>query len=304
MAANGLAERLITTWAQQGRDGFLLSDPHAVQIETTHVHDAPCGVDYRFRWMPHREIRGDVRELERRGILNPQRAASRLFRDPRDPHGRHCFLCAENIRACHPLEVMVPLELAGRSYFAGANFAWIEHDHYTVMSAAHVDQAYDRHAFAAMLDLYRQTEGRFRVLFNGPGAGASIPWHLHYQITTAPLPIEALPAERAVRYPTVVHRFGATERDAEAAHAAADAWLGRDPAHHSINILIATIDGARAIFIFPRDQRRATAEERGLVGGFEVAGEFVLSAPREEAFFRGASVAIARGILEQVCPAS
>jgi hypothetical protein len=39
-----------------------------------------------------------------------------------------------------------------------------------------------------------------------------------------------------------------------------------------------------------------------LVGGFEVAGDFVLSAPAERATFDEADVETARGILEQIDP--
>ena len=35
----------------------------------------------------------------------------------------------------------------------GANFAWIEHNHFTVMSAEHEDQLYTRRVLEAMLDL-------------------------------------------------------------------------------------------------------------------------------------------------------
>ncbi len=299
VAAGGLAETLVNTWAQQGREGFLLSDPASAAIETRHAVDPQCGLRYRFRWMPHREVRGDVAELERRGILNPRRDESRLFRDPRDPSGRHCFLCPANIRECHPMERLVPLRLAGRDYLAGANFAWIERDHFTVMAAEHVDQLYSRHALEAMFELHALTDGRFRILFNGPGAGATIPWHLHYQITTEAMPIEEMAPAGAAHYPTIVHRF----RKLADAHAAAESWLGRDPQHHSINILIATTDGETSLFVFPRDQRRAKAANKGLVGGFEVAGDFVLSAPAELSGFQNASAEVARAILKQVRPA-
>lgn len=300
---NDLARTLIETWAAQNRDGFLLSDPDTVEIETREEFDARCGVNFRFRWMPHREIRGDVAELERRGILDPDRDEHMLFRDPRDPHARHCFLCEPNIRECHPLERLVPMKLAGRDYFAGANFAWIELDHYTVMSATHTDQAYSRHALEAMCDLHRQAAGQFRVLFNGPGAGASIPWHLHYQITTSRMPIESLAPDGAEHYPTLVQRFSG-ENVLEAAHAAAMDWVQADEAHHTINALIAGPAGRPVIFTFPRDKRRATSTNKGLVGGFEVAGDFVLSAPSEEAVFRASSVATAHQILSEIRPAS
>jgi hypothetical protein len=301
-ADGGLASRLIRTWEQQGREGFLLSDPATAGIQTRLARDERAGVEFRFRWMPHREIRGDVAELERRGILNPDRDESRLFRDPRDPKGRHCFLCEANIHECHPMERLVPLRLAGRDYYAGANFAWIEENHYTVMPVEHVDQVYSRHALEAMLDLHRQTAGRFRILFNGDGAGATIPWHLHYQITTEAMPIERIAASGLGQYPTTVQRFVLADGSAQDIQRVAQDWLERDSEHHSLNILITTPDRDTHVYLFPRDKRRATAQGKGLVGGFEVAGDFVFSAPRERAVFESASVETARGILGEVRP--
>lgn len=297
-----LADTLVETWAAQARDGFLLTDPGSADVSVREVLDPACDVTYRFQWMPHREIRGNVAELERRGILNPERDKRRLFRDARDPQGQHCFLCAENVAECHPMEKLVPMELAGRKYFAGANFAWIGSDHFTVMSAEHVDQVYSRHVLEAMLDLHVQTADRFRVLFNGPGAGASIPWHMHFQITTAPMPIERLQPGREHCYPTAVRRFRANDGGLEAAHALAEHWLGGDPRQHSVNLLIATIGVDPCVFVFPRDQRYASAPGKGLIGGFEVSGDFVLSAPREEETFHEASVDIARDLLRQIRP--
>jgi hypothetical protein len=297
-----LGEALVANWAQQGHDGFLLSDPAAADLEVKEAQDAESAVRFRFRWLPHREIRGDVAELERRGILNPDRNEAELFRDPRDPQGRHCFLCATNVHECHPKEVLIPLQLAGRDYFAGANFAWIEPDHYTVMAAEHVDQAYSGNALAAMLELHLRTQRRFRVLFNGNGAGATIPWHLHYQITTAAMPIEKLQFGYEERYPTLVQRFTGDDDGLAAADAAAEAWLQRDLQNHSVNILVASPDGQTQIFVFPRDQRRAKAPGKGLVGGFEVAGDFVMSAPNERDAFLAASAQVARAILTAIRP--
>ena len=134
-----LADTLIQTWAKQGREGFLLAD-NSEHLETKLADDPQCGAQFRFRWLPHREVRSDVAELERRGILNPNRDETGLFRDPRDPRGQFCFLCEGNIRECNPLERLVPVTLAGREYLAGANFAWIEPNHFTIMSREHTDQ--------------------------------------------------------------------------------------------------------------------------------------------------------------------
>lgn len=298
-----LATTLLETWAAQGRDGFLLTRPTDADIETRQVRDEQTGVTFRFVWMPHRELRGDVRELERRGILNSLRDEGKLFRDPADETGRHCFLCRQNIEECHPMEVLVPMTLAGREYFAGANFAWIEPDHFTIMTAEHVPQVYDRHVVEAMIELHRRTGGRFRVLYNGPGAGATIPWHLHYQITTTAMPIEQLPPLKQREYPTIVRRFDGEAADVvERAHAMADSWLDGDREHRSVNLLVATTGRGLSLFVFPRDQRRSTAPGKGLVGGFEVAGDFILSAPAERETFQTATAAAARQILRHIRP--
>lgn len=297
-----LAQTLIDTWARQGQEGFLLSDPQSAHIETRTALDESCGVHFRFLWMPHREARGDVPELERRGILNPNRDESKLFRDSRDPSGRHCFLCEKNVRECHPMEHLVPLTLAGKDYYAGANFAWIEHDHFTVMAAEHTDQVYSQHGLQAMLELHQHTEGKFRILFNGNGAGATIPWHLHYQITTTPMPIESLTPGKEANYPTIVHRCPLNDNGFENAHTAADAWIKKDPENHTINVLISGTGDQATIWIFPRDQRRAKATNKGLVGGFEVAGDFVLSAPAEREPFETSDAQTARDILQQIRP--
>jgi hypothetical protein len=200
------------------------------------------------------------------------------------------------------MERLAPVKLAGRKYLAGANFAWIEPNHFTVMAAEHVDQCYGRHALDAMLDLHMQTARQFRVLFNAPDAGATIPWHLHFQITTAPMPVEQLPPGRDDDYPTAVCRFPLGSDGLDRAHFAAEQWLDGDPENRRVNILIASPGGRTSVFVFPRDQRYATAPGKSLIGGFEVAGDFVLSAPKEQETFRAASAAVARDILKQICP--
>ena len=297
---NGLAARLIDTWDAQAREGFLLTAPEAANIETRSAVDAATGVEYRFRWMPHRELRANTAELERRGILNPDRNRDALFFDPRDPSGRHCFLCAQNIHECHPMERLVALDLAGRRYLAGANFAWIERDHFTVMSEEHIDQRYSRHSLDAMLELHGRTGGAFRVLYNGAGAGATIPWHLHYQITTEVLPIEDLKPERADAYPTPVHVIPAGEVDR--AHDVIASWIKLDPEHHSPNLLIAGPAENATIYIVPRDQRRSHSTNKGLIGGFEVAGDFVYSEPEQRANFEQSDLTTARQALGQIRP--
>jgi hypothetical protein len=304
-AADGgtLAGELLTTWQAQADDGFLLSDPDASDIEVTSVLDPVSGVAFRFRWLPHREIRFDVPELERRGILNPNRDSVPLFHDPRDPSGHHCFLCIDNIEVCHPMEALVPVHLAGRDYVAGANFAWIGRNHYTVMAVEHMDQDFTPHVLEAMLDLHRLTEGGFRVLYNGAQAGATIPWHLHYQITTDRFPVEGLPPGAEATYPAAVWRSAGRGDGVRAALGRVEEWLGRDPEHHRVNLLVAGAAPEPVIHVFARDARKTYAEEKGLMGGFEICGDLVYSEPGQRHRFEAASVELARRVIAEVRPA-
>ena len=298
-----LATMLIELWARQGREGFLLSEPGVGASDLREWPDEQCGVGFRFRWLPHREIRGDVGELERRGIINADRDESGLFCDERDVKERPCFLCRRNIEVVFSKEELLALSLAGGEYFAGANFAWIAENHFTVMAAEHVDQRYDRGVLEAMLDLHRQTGGEFRVLFNGPGAGASIAWHLHFQITTESMPIESLAVGAEAAYPTVVRRYVIDgEKGVDEAHEFGQGWVADDVENHTVNLLVATVGGEVNVFVFPRDVRQATAAGKGLVGGFEVAGDFVLSSAAERVTFENSSAEMARGILGEIRP--
>lgn len=297
-----LADTLIATWRSQGRDGFLLSDPDAPDIEVRNVVDPVSGVPFRFRWLPHREARTDIAELEQRGILNPDRDETKLFRDSRDPSGPFCFLCEENIRECNPVEELIPMSLAGRRYLAGANFAWISRNHFTIMAAEHIDQDFSPHVLEAMIELHERTEGRFRVLYNGAYAGATIPWHMHYQITTDEFPVESLSVGADASYPTAMHRVAVTLGTGVEAYEVAQEWIERDPQNHRVNLLIAGPVGEATAYIFPRDIRRSHAEEKGLMGGFEVCGDLVYSEPDKRDLFLHASAELARRVLEEIRP--
>jgi hypothetical protein len=296
----GLAETLTGTWRRQGEEGFLLSDPAGIEERT--LLDPDVGIAYRLRWMPHREIRSDTAELERRGILNPNRDDARLFRDPRDPSGRHCFLCQENITECHPMERLIPVRLAGRDYLIGANFAWIERNHFTVMAAEHVDQDFTPHVLDAMVELYRRTDGEYRVLYNGAQAGATIPWHLHYQITTERMPVEELPEGGEDRYPAAIQRIEVDGEGTARALSAVNGWIDQDPNHHRVNILVAGEVEHPTVHVFARDRRLSHAEMKGLMGGFEICGDLVYSEPDKRDIFDTATAETARSAIAEVRP--
>lgn len=296
-----LSARLETTWARQQKAGFLLGDPEHPEDQLRRVLDPASGVEFRLRWLPHRELRTDVAELERRGILNARRNEASLFHDPRDLSGRYCFLCPDNIREANPLEELIPISLGGRDYFAGANFAWIARHHFTVMSAKHTDQQFTGHVLDAMLDLHHQASGLFRVIYNGSFAGATIPWHLHYQITSETFPVEELARGSESTYPTDVQRFTGSHAVHEAGRAVAE-WEQLDPLNHRVNLLIGGPVGAPMIHVFRRDIRLARTEEKGLIGGFEVCGDLVYSEPGTRRSFQEASAASIRTTLGSINP--
>ena len=297
--AESLTRLLIETWADQVRSGFILGDP-ATPIETRLIPDPASGVTFRLRWLPHRELRTNTAALERRGILNPDRDESALYRDPRDPSGRHCFLCPSNIRMCHPLEELIPIRAGGRAWFAGANFAWLAQNHFTVIAEDHVDQSFDGSVVETMLDLHRQTAGEFRVVYNGAYAGATIPWHLHFHISTDPFPVESLQPGRAQSYPMPLRVFAASSAIEEEVTEYVKGWEARDPEHHRVNMLVASRNEGPAVYVFLRDTRVIIARNKGLMGGWEVAGDFAYDDRRDD--FEAADIETVRTAYAAVRP--
>ena len=294
---SGLADRLRTAWNDQLSTGFLLGDPHG-PVETRHAVDPATGVEFRLRWLPHRELRGDLAALERLGILAPGWDEGPLLSDPRDPHGRHCSLCPANIAVCFPTEILVPIEAGGRTWQAGANFAWLGNRHFTVIAERHEDQTYSRSILEAAVDIGRQTEGAFRVIFNEWGAGASIPWHLHLQVTSDPFPIERLRTGAEQAYPTPIFRFPIARHDLAEIDARSREWIDTDPDHHRVNLLILPEE----VIVVPRDARHLTADNKGEMGGYEMAGDFAFSDPTYRPDFDVAGLATARSALGQIVP--
>lgn len=283
-----LARRLLEVWERQAADGFLLGPPG--QIETRTGFDPRSRVAFRFVWLPHREARHDIAELERRGILDPERDETLLHRDPRDG-GRHCFLCPANIRLAHPRQILVDLDLGNRRFAAGVNFAWSAPHHYTVMTAEHTEQRYGPATLPEMLELHDRTG--LRVTWHGPGVGATIGWHLHYQATSQAFPIEDLHHPSA--YPIPVGRFA----EIGAAQRMAAEWIARDTLNHDVNLVVG---GEGAIFVIPRRRDRSHATNKGLMGAFEAAGYFVYSEPAMRQAFETADADTARTALGQLGP--
>ena len=87
------------------------------------------------------------------------------------------------------------------------------------------------------------------------------------------------------------------------ATAAIEAWLGADPEHHRVNLLVAGPLGRATIHVYRRDRRLSHAVAKGLIGGFEMSGDLVFSEPGKRSVFETADAALVREILEAVRPA-
>ena len=286
-------------WQDQERIGFLLNEPGCLP-ETRTATDPATGVEFRFRWLPHRSLRSNTAELERLGILDPDRDETQLFRDERDASGAHCFLCRTNVAISHPQEVLVPIEAGERRWWAGANFAWLGDNHFTVMSDEHEDQLYSKSVLEAMCALHQQTDGEFRIVFNGHGAGATIPWHLHIQMTTDPMPVENLEHGAESAYPVPLTRFAVDQT--EDADGFVTDWMNRDPDHHRVNLLVAGPATGGHVYVVRRDTRRSTSLNKGLMGGWEVSGDFPYGDARYRAAFETADLDTAVAALREIRP--
>ena len=298
--SEGLTELLQSTWKEQLSTGFILGDPYH-PVETRTARDPVTGVTFRFRWLPHRELRTDTAELERRGIISPDCFTAKLYRDPRDESGRHCFLCPGNVEICHPMETLVPVAAGERAWQAGANFAWLAPDHFTLMSEEHEDQVYSPSLLQAMLDINEQTDGVFRVVFNGADAGATIPWHLHLHIASEQMPVERLRPGMEAAYPVPVAVFPLSKASAAQIDEYIMGWEEHDD-HHRVNLLAATVESDPTVFVFLRDTRYTVADNKGLMGGWEVTGDFAYSEPGMRGDFETASLETVRTALAQICP--
>ncbi len=106
--------------------------------------------------------------------FNPARAVSSLAKlDTKSIVGRPCFLCGKN----RPIEQR-SIDFKGK-YDILLNPFPICNRHFTIASKNHEPQLIQRR-LGDMLDLAEQMSG-YTILYNGAGAGASAPDHMHFQ---------------------------------------------------------------------------------------------------------------------------
>jgi hypothetical protein len=321
----GLAYGLLALYRQQVNCGFVLADPlNRRGKEVKQFKDKTTGVRFRLQWNPDRELRKNHSLLVARGVIANDVNKAKLVNTGKG--GKPCYLCRENIARLNPAEILLRLRLAGEYYFIGANFAYIENNHFTVMSTRHRVQSYRKHILTALNDFVEQTGGYFRAIFNGR-AGATILEHMHFQAATEPFPVEDI----CIRKRDVVFQKGSIRvvqpfyytplwvvegRNKGAVIDAADRiiakWRKLNRREHTENVIAVKSDGLFRTFVFLRDIKRLAGEGKaGDMACFECGGSIVLSyqpppgqkgGPNERETFETADLVTVKTLLEDIAP--
>lgn len=289
-------------------------------------------------------IRNTVHDLERYVVPSPDdparffriqynpRRAQRFAGSGKKPNGsallnNGCFLCRDNIRVQQQgIQLGYQIDCDGRGYMALTNPFPLLPEHIVIAANSHRTQEWALHGedgvpigelVGDIVQLAARLPGHVGF-YNGVGAGASIPGHLHFQFFKRPRGEQGFPLEMAGHgfdgetgepglipdYPLNAAKWTGTADDVIARVSGwITAWGGRNAAR--IRTLTANIiatrlhDGRICLYFVPRDRERARPEAvSGLVGGLEVLGEIVLSS--EEDWGRYKSGEISYEVLEGV----
>ncbi len=290
---DGLGAALEALVAQQFDAGFVEDDLRSVRRYRVY-HPTDRSRSFLLQYNPRRALR--------------HAGAGRSVPPPNtEPVNGGCFLCEENIAwQQRGLEVGFGITLGGTEYRCFANPFPLMPVHVTVAASRHVPQAWSLaqddakapridEVVSHLVDLSEQLPS-FVVFFNGPGAGASIPSHLHFQLFKRPglepFPLESAPrlndsAEPAFKdYPITCAHF---EGSSSVVAREGAAWLSRlshaadDPSGMSVNLIAVSAGERSHLYAVPRHSLFSYAQGlAGLVGGLEILGELVLSTDLEK----------------------
>lgn len=226
-----------------------------------------------------------------------------------------CFLCPDNIWwQQYGLEISFDVLLNERKYKAWANPFPLKESHFTVATVEHRPQSWTnaseetsglREMLEDLIELADQVPD-FLVFYNGAGAGASLPYHRHFQCfprdDREPFPLEKTAQQRlsvgrgvhVSDYPITALHFCGTVAAKKAFVETVDNWTSAwtnvtGPDAVSANI-IATVEAipehpGHPFHLYFVHRNRLYSRGPGMtgqVGGLEVLGELVFSTEAEK----------------------
>lgn len=223
-----------------------------------------------------------------------------------------CFLCRDNVAwQQQGNEIGYEIQVDGDSYYAWMNPFPLLPTHVVIASKEHRSQEWALHddgqldttrMLHCLVDLASRLPG-YIGFYNGVGAGASIPGHMHLHFCRRPEGEPDFPLEQKAReqsnadgkamivkdYPLAVAVWRGSSQ--EVVQQAAE-WLSHwaKGNHEHLNILsanfIATMDSATnevTLYFTPRERNRTwSGGGSQLIGGLEVLGEFVYTIEEEQ----------------------
>lgn len=291
--------------------GAVLEALAAQQLDAGFIEDDLRSVN-RYR-IPHPSDRSRSFSIQ----YNPRRTLRRSGAGRSEPPpgtksvNNGCFLCRENIWWMQRgIEVGYDLTLGDTAYVCYCNPFPLMPIHITVATEKHLPQAWStleksstvqtiEQVLSHLLMLAEELPG-YVLFFNGPGAGALIPTHFHFQLFKRPAGHEPFALERALieqvadikispkikDYPIAVAYFAGHREDIARE---ASAWTRRlsgifeSPESLSANIIATADSSGLNLYIVPRHQSYSYAQGMvGLVAGLEILGELVLSTDIEK----------------------
>ena len=316
---------LIVLYQQQLNSGFILSNPlkYSGNLNKKTFYDPTTQIRFIVQWNPERALRKNHQLLIERGIIEKCIDEEKLIH--KDLQGKPCYLCKKNIELQNPKEILLPLKLSGEEFYIGANFASITDNHFTIFHKKHRPQKYRKKIFSIMADFLNQTDGNFRIIYNGL-AGASIEAHEHFQATSIRFPVESILycnrdevfnkedliiARPKYYLPLWIIEGKNTAELFRVLNYFILFWHSQNPEEHTENILAMKSGELFRFFIFLREKKRLEVKEKsGAMATFESSGLFVFSeffkntikGKSKKDFFSALSLDIIKNMLKKIAP--
>ena len=294
-----LSQALISLETHQHHVGFLNDDLKTIK-RLIFAH--PNSPDLSFRAQLNK------RRSERHGgagIKHPSDTLNAL--------NDGCFLCRENIRwQQNNRQIGFEVNTNNREYYVWMNPFPLLPNHLVVADRRHSSQEIGlfrpgrrTNELVSLLEDLCEIASRLPEhigFFNGVGAGASIPSHLHFQFVRRPAAVPVFPLEQRsflplnkghhpaliADYPLSIARWRGPQAEVISN---ADKWLTEWFTNHVLpkNLLTCNLiasfsrsTGETTLFFIPRRRDRQFWNGRnGIVGGLEILGELVLASSEE-----------------------